>query len=53
MMPSRTLVGQSAVRGAHFSRCIGWEFHMQGGPASVLKVALFENHPWMPTDGAP
>jgi serine/threonine protein kinase len=25
----------------------------QGGPASVINVALSENHPWMPTDGAP
>ena len=25
----------------------------QGGPASVMNVALSENHPWMPTDGAP
>jgi hypothetical protein len=28
-------------------------YHLQGGPASVMNVALSENHPWMPTDGAP
>lgn len=27
--------------------------HMHGGPASLKNVALSENHPWMPIDGAP
>jgi hypothetical protein len=27
--------------------------YWQGGPASVKKVALLENQPWIPIDGAP